>query len=117
MIRRLLSVLSPHHQLRRTPHHQYREFAKVLNDNSRLSAEFEEIYAELQSTFQSVLERVWSALAQSQKREEINSQSIAIVREWKNLAFVLDRFLLYVFVVVTTLCTIFLLFQPQFLKK
>ena len=63
--------------------------------------------------FKRILRRIYRSLQQSEIREEIIDRRRHIQWQWRNLANVLDRLLLTIFLIVTMLTVAAFLIPPQ----
>jgi uncharacterized protein YllA (UPF0747 family) len=59
--------------------------------------------AEFEERFKRILKRIYRSLQQNEIREEILDERRRIASQWQNLANVLDRLLLLIFMIATLL--------------
>lgn len=62
--------------------------------------------------FYKVLKKVYHTLEQNELRLALQEERTRIMWEWKQLAIIIDRLLLWLFIIATGLTTFLILFEP-----
>lgn len=67
---------------------------------------------EFEAKFYKVLKKVYHTLEQNELRLALQEERTRIMWEWKQLAIIIDRLLLWLFIIATGLTTFLILFEP-----
>ncbi len=74
------------------------------------------VKAEFENRFQKILKKVYKTIEHNERRQQAQEQKALIQWEWKQTAEVVDRVLLWLFIVATSMTTFFILFEPALLR-
>ena len=80
-----------------------------------LKGQFGEVGHEIAQAFTSILDDIYSSLTRGDARDTVEEHSTLLIWEWKAIGLVIDRFLLLIFILTTTIVTIGILFRPAFI--
>lgn len=77
---------------------------------------FSALKSEFEDRFQKILKKVYRTLENNEIRQAVQEERNRIMWEWKQLAVIIDRLLLWLFIVATSLTTFLILFEPTLLR-
>ncbi len=77
---------------------------------------FNALKSEFEDRFQKILKRVYRTLENNEIRQAVLEERNRIMWEWKQLAVIIDRLLLWLFIIATSLTTFLILIEPAVLR-